>query len=100
MDKELKKIAMVKKVAEWPSGGNIALALAALAVAGAFAGGFGVGAATGKLTEPGEYDMSNLEKEQELARLHRDNQTQQILAEREDAERRMRNRTYKPMRIA
>ena len=58
-----------------------------------------MGAAAGKLTEPGQYDMDNLEKEYELARLHRDNQTQQILAEREEAERRMRGANQKSMRI-
>lgn len=82
MDKTLKKVAMLQKVSAW---GDVPLAAAAVVVAAAFAGGLGVGALSGKLTEPGEYDMSNLEKEQELARLHRDNQTQQILAEREEA---------------
>lgn len=99
MDKTLKKVAMLKKMA-MPNLGDVPLAAAAVVVAAAFAGGLGVGALSGKLTEPGEYDMSNLEKEQELARLHRDNQTQQILAEREEAERRMRNQTKKPMRFA
>lgn len=90
---------MLQKMA-FPGGGDVALAAAAAVVAASFVGGLGLGAAAGKLTEPGQYDMDNLEKEYELARLHRDNQTQQILAEREEAERRMRGAKQKPMRLA
>ena len=90
---------MLQKMA-FPNGGDVALTAAAAVVAASFIGGLGLGAAAGKLTEPGEYDMDNLEKEYELARLHRDNQTQQILAEREEAERRMRGAKQKPMRLA
>ena len=98
MDNNLKKVAMLQKMA-FPNGGDVALTAAAAVVAASFIGGLGLGAAAGKLTEPGEYDMDNLEKEYELARLHRDNQTQQILAEREEAERRMRGANQKSMRI-
>ena len=98
MDNKLKKVAMLQKMA-LPGGGDVALAAAAAVVAASFVGGLGLGAAAGKLTEPGQYDMDNLEKEYELARLHRDNQTQQILAEREEAERRMRGNKQKSMRI-
>lgn len=99
MDNNFKKVAMLQKMA-FPGGGDVALAAAAAVVAASFVGGLGLGAAAGKLTEPGQYDMDNLEKEYELARLHRDNQTQQILAEREEAERRMRGAKQKPMRLA
>jgi len=99
MDKKtMKKVAMLQKLA-WAPGGDLVLAAASAVVAASFLGGLGVGAAASKLTEPGEYDMKNLEKEQELARLHRDNQTQEILAAREEAERRMRGQQPKSMRI-
>ena len=92
----IKKMATLKKSAEvgdWPT-------LAAAAVlAVAFAGGAGLGALAGKVTQPSEHDMSNLQKQYALARLTRDNQTQQILAAREAAERDMRNKPQKAMRI-
>lgn len=75
----------------------VGVAAAAVATA-AFLSGMGGGMLVGKLTEPGEYDKKNLQKEHELARLHRDNQTQRILFDREQAERKMRNIRAKSMR--
>lgn len=97
-NKEMKKVAMLQKMAFLP-GGDMAVAAAAAVVAASFLGGLGMGALAGKVTEPTDYDLENLEKEHELARLHRDNQTQKILAAREDAERRMRGVQPKTMRM-
>lgn len=78
--------------------GNYAVMAAAAVVAASFIGGLGSGAAISKLTEPGEYDTANLQKEYRLSRLNKDNQTQQILAAREQAQRDMRNVAHKSMR--
>lgn len=61
--------------------------------------GVGTGWTLGKVTQPGKEDMNNLYKQHTLARLKRDNQTQKIQFQREDAERRMRQNTKKPVRI-
>ena len=100
--REFRKVAAMHKIAnmrktagpgDWPT----IAAAAVLTVA--FMGGALGGAVAGKVTEPSEHDMQNLQKEYELSRLHRDNQTQQILAAREDAERQMRGNKQKAMRI-
>lgn len=96
MHKQMVKLAYLKKCADW---GSVPWAIAALFAAGAFGAGALGGVALGKLSEPGDYDKENLQKEYELARLNRDNQTQRILGERQDAERAMRQRPVKPMRI-
>ena len=97
MNKTMKKMAMLQKMA-WLPGGDMAVAAAAAVVAASFLGGLGAGAFAGKITEPADEDFANMEKEQALARLHRDNQTQKILAAREEAERRMRATPQKAMR--
>lgn len=78
--------------------GDYVTMAAAAVVAASFIAGLGGGAALSKITEPGEYDKANLEKEYRLARLNRDNQTQQILANRQQYERDMRNFQPKSMR--
>lgn len=90
---------MRKKALDLNSVNDYAVLIAAAAVATSFALGAGAGALASKVTEPGEYDKSNLEKEYRLARLNRDNQTQQILSDRENAERAMRGVSNKSMRI-
>lgn len=94
---ELRKVAAIHKMAgigDWPT------VAAAAVLTAVFLGGGVAGWAAGKVTEPSKYDLDNLKKEYELARLHRDNQTQQILSAREDAERQMRGNRPKAMRIA
>lgn len=71
---------------------------AAAVVTAAILGGGAFGAMAGKVTQPGQYDMKNLQKEYALNRLRRDNQTQQILADRQRAQREMRNFSPKSMR--
>ena len=92
----MRKVAYLKKranVGDWP--GTAAAAVLAFLFLSSAAGG----ATMSKFTEPSEHDLNNLKKEYELARLHRDNQTQQILSAREDAERQMRGTQPKAMRI-
>lgn len=73
--------------------------LGATAVAATAGAGIAAGYSLGKITEPGEYDMENLQKEQILSRLKRDNQTQRVQAQRQQAQRQMRQGTKKPVRI-
>ena len=92
----MRKVAAFKKSAAWTDWPGVA---AAAVLATVFFGGGLAGWAAGKVTEPSKYDVDNLKKEYALSRLTRDNQTQQILSAREDAERQMRGTQPKAMHV-
>lgn len=73
--------------------------LGAIFALGSVGAGVGAGYLTGKVTQPGEYDMQNLQKQHRLARLKRDNQTQKIMQQRQAAQRNMRDSTKKAVRM-